>query len=234
MRVLALVSARGGSKRLPGKNIRPLLGVPLIGWSGRFAATCPIFDRAILSTDDEKIAETGRAEGMEVPFLRPQVLATDTATSADVALHALDAAEAQYGRYDALALLQPTSPFRRTAPWEAAYAALCAGAPAAIGVTPTTTPPHHCFLLQNGKINPLFPDFLYLRGQDLPKTVYVSGGLYLIRTQVLRDTGGFFPQGTAPVVCDHPLDAVDIDTSADFDEAERLAERYGVTAPPAI
>lgn len=233
MRVLALIPARGGSKRLPGKNIRPLLGVPLIGWSGRFAATCPFFDRVILSTDDPTIAETGRSEGMEVPFLRSKALATDTATSTEVALHALDAAEARDGRYDALALLQPTSPFRRTASWEAAHEALHAGAPAAIGVAPTVKPPQHSFVLENGTITPLFPGSLPLRGQDLPLTVHITGGLYLIRTEVLRDTGGFFPQGTAPVLCDHPLDAVDIDTTADFELAEWLAERYCVTAPPA-
>ena len=200
----------------------------------RFAAACPVFERAILSTDDAAIAEAGRAEGIEVPFLRPAALATDTAVSADVALHALDAAEAQNGPYDALALLQPTCPFRRSAPWEAARTALQSGAPAAIGVAPTATPPHHSFVLKDGAITPLFPDGLSLRGQDLPQTVYVTGGLYLIRAEVLRETGGFFPQGTAPVLCDHPLDAVDIDTGADFEEAEWLAERYGVTVPPAI
>jgi N-acylneuraminate cytidylyltransferase len=234
MRVLALIPARGGSKRLPGKNTRPLLGVPLIGWAGRFAATCPVFDRTILSTDDVQIAEVGRAEGLDVPFLRPEALATDTASSVDVALHALDAAEVEDGPYDAMALLQPTRPFHRHASWNAALTALQSGARAAIGVAPTATPPHHSFVLQDGAITPLFSEGLSLRGQDLPQTVFVTGGLYLIRTEVLRATRGFFPQATAPVVCDHLLDAVDIDTGADFDEAERLAKRYGVTAPAPI
>lgn len=112
-RLLALILARGGSKRLPGKNIRPLAGKPLIAWSIASARACAAIEDVVVSTDDEAIAQVAREHGARVPFLRPPALAGDTSTSADAALHALDFLREQEGRsYDAVILLEPTSPLR--------------------------------------------------------------------------------------------------------------------------
>lgn len=112
-RILALILARGGSKRLPGKNIRPLAGKPLIAWSIEAARACAAIADVVVSTDDEAIASVARAHGARVPFLRPPALAGDTSTSADAALHALQwLADNEGARFDAVILLEPTSPLR--------------------------------------------------------------------------------------------------------------------------
>ncbi len=112
-RILGLILARGGSKRLPGKNIRPLAGKPLLAWSVEAARACTEIADVVVSTDDEAIASVARAHGARVPFLRPPALAADTSTSADAALHALTFLREQEGAsFDAVLLLEPTSPLR--------------------------------------------------------------------------------------------------------------------------
>ena len=112
-RILALILARGGSKRLPGKNVRPLLGRPLLAWSIEAALACPVIERVLVSTDSRQIADVARTYGAQAPFLRPDALAADSSSSADAALHALDFLAAHSGQeYDAVMLLEPTSPLR--------------------------------------------------------------------------------------------------------------------------
>ena len=112
MRILALITARGGSKRLPGKNIRTLGGKPLIVWSIDVAKGISEVCDILVSTDDLDIADVCKEAGAYVPWLRPAELATDTASSVDAAIHSLDWYEAEKGYVDELLLLQPTSPFR--------------------------------------------------------------------------------------------------------------------------
>lgn len=112
-RILGLILARGGSKRLPGKNVRPLAGKPLIAWSIQAARACGAILDVVVSTDDAAIAEVARQHGARVPFLRPPALADDSSTSADAALHALHWLREQEARhFDAVILLEPTSPLR--------------------------------------------------------------------------------------------------------------------------
>jgi N-acylneuraminate cytidylyltransferase len=112
-RILAVVPARGGSKGLPGKNIRPLFGLPLIVHSIRAASLTPVVTRCVVSTDSERIAQVAAQYGGEAPFLRPAALAGDDAPMAPVVRHALEWAEQDEGRpYDAVLLLDPTSPAR--------------------------------------------------------------------------------------------------------------------------
>lgn len=112
MKILALITARGGSKRLPGKNIRQLAGKPLIVWSIEAAKGISDICEMLVSTDDPAIAAVCSEAGASVSWLRPAELATDTASSVDVALHALDWYETEKGAVDGLLLFQPTSPFR--------------------------------------------------------------------------------------------------------------------------
>lgn len=226
MKTLAIIPARGGSKRLPGKNTLPLLGLPLVNWAAQFAVQSELFDHVILSTDSQEIADTCDVNGVYIPGLRPAELATDTATSMDVALHALDMAEDQFGEMDAVALLQPTNPFRRGSLWAQAFSAVLGGADGAIGVTKTPFAPHHSFVVTKDQMTPLFPDGLTLRGQDLPHTVYVNGSLYLVRKQVLRAQKTFFPTNAHPIQGDHVLDSLDIDTAKDFAAADRFGTDY--------
>jgi CMP-N,N'-diacetyllegionaminic acid synthase len=112
MRVLAIVPARGGSKGVPGKNLRPLAGRPLIVWSIASAKRCAGLTDTVVTTDDPEIARVAREAGAEAPFLRPSELARDESPTEPAMAHALAEMEARKGRYDAVMLLQPTSPLR--------------------------------------------------------------------------------------------------------------------------
>ena len=137
MKILAVVTARGGSKRLPGKNVRPLGGIPLLTWSINVASGIPEVCDILVSTDDPAIADIARDAGALVPWLRPAELATDDASSVDVCLHALDWYEAAHGAVDGLLLLQPTSPLRRRATLERGLDAFRAhGGRPVLGVSP--------------------------------------------------------------------------------------------------
>lgn len=232
MRILSIIPARGGSKRIPQKNIKNFLGHPLIHWSIRFAQNYGRFDRVAVSTDSEAIAKCCADAGMTIDYMRPPLLATDTATSVDVALDALDRAEADGGIYDAVALLQPTSPVRETSRWDLALRMLDQeGCDAVVGVSPTRDHPFQVLRCSaNLALSPWGDGGgLALRSQDLPPAVVVNGALYLVRTPVLRTEKTFFPRRTFGVLCDQPFESVDIDTEADWVVAETLAQYYGRT-----
>ena len=112
-KILAIIPARGGSKRLPGKNIKELLGKPLIAWTIEQAKKSKYIDRLIVSTDDKKIAEISKKYGAEVPFLRPKELAKDDSSTIDAVFHALNWFENRGEYYDIVILLEPTSPLRK-------------------------------------------------------------------------------------------------------------------------
>lgn len=218
-RTLAIVPARGGSKRIPGKNIRPLFGVPLIAWTAAFARSLSHFTKTIISTDDPHIERIGQAAGLQSFGLRPAHLSSDIATSADVALYELTRAEAHEGNtYDMVALLQPTTPYRLTKRWNDAFDIIRrTSAPAIVGVRPVLQSPFHSFVRsQDGALSALFEDHLKSRSQDLPQTVAVNGSLYLIECSTLRQTGSFFPQQSLSVLCDTSLENIDIDTEDDW------------------
>jgi N-acylneuraminate cytidylyltransferase len=228
--MLALIPARGGSRRLPGKNVRALLGTPLIQWSVRFAHALAVFERVLVSTDDEVIAARAREAGAEVPWLRDAALASDTASSADVAIDALRREQAQGRQHEWVALLQPTSPFRDAARWQSALAlAQQPGCDAVIGVSPVRDHPHQVFRMQpDGGLQPWAEAaVLRQRSQDLPPAVRVNGSLYLVRSSVLLAHKTFFPPATRGVLCDQPWEGVDIDTEADWVVAEALGRHYG-------
>lgn len=224
-KILALIPARGGSKRVPRKNVLPLHGRPLVQWTVRFACDAGLFDRIAISTDDPEIMAAATDAGAVSFGLRPDILSHDTATSVDVALHALDSAQTRDGTYDYVALLQPTSPFRKAVRWQEAIAVLDAHpeVPSVIGVAPVTTPPYHMFTMAADRtITPLFPDQLGARTQDLPETVAVNGCLYLVRSEVLRARRSFYFDTSRAVLCDDPRESIDIDTPHDFEMAKVL------------
>lgn len=229
MNTLALIPARGQSKRVPRKNLRDFLGMPLIAWSIRFAAAYPGFDRVVVSTDSEEIAGAARNAGIEVPDLRPGYLATDTASSASVALWHMEQEAAAGRHYGAIALLQPTSPIRRPERWDEAFAiAADPQVDAVVGVRPVRDHPFHAFTrAENGGLKRFLDHSdLSLRSQDLPPAYAVIGNLYLIKTAALRDRATFFPDRTAGVVCDAPDEALDIDTEDDWMVAEAIVKHY--------
>lgn len=224
MKIVALIPARGGSKRLPGKNIRPLGGKPLIAWSIEAALAAGCLEAVLVSTDDQAIADAARQAGARVPGLRPAELATDQASSVDVALHALDGWEREQGPVDGLMLLQPTSPFRtlETIRLAAARFAENGGAPL-VGVSPAATHPAWCFRIESGQLQPFLPrEQMATRSQDLPPAYAISGAMYVIGPETLRREKSFMPPGARPFLIDDPYQTLDIDTAWDWSLAEAL------------
>jgi CMP-N-acetylneuraminic acid synthetase len=219
-RVLGLVVARAGSKRLPGKNLRPFLGVPLIAHTIAAAQAATRLDRLVLSTEDAEIARVARDRRCDAPFVRPAALAADGACSADVALHALDALEAQGERFDVLVLLQPTSPLRTPEDIDACVArVLEGGAQACVAVTrPPGAVGHYGFMDEAGRL-----DLATARTAGAGRAIAtLSGACYAVQVETLRRGGTFLPDDAACVELPWRRYA-DIDTAEDFAVAERMA-----------
>ncbi|HEY5947974.1 MAG TPA: acylneuraminate cytidylyltransferase family protein [Kofleriaceae bacterium] len=183
--ILAVIPARGGSKGLPGKNVRPLAGLPLIAHSLRLAAMCPEIARTIVSTDDDAIAEVVRAHGGDVPFMRPAELAQDDTPMTPVLTHALREIERAEGRtYGSLLLLDPTSPGRLPEDVTRAVA-LLDGDASAEGVIACSRPTFNPFWVgvveRDGYLAPAFAGAEYARRQDVPTFLRINGALYLWR-----------------------------------------------------
>ena len=220
MRILAIIPARGGSKRLPGKNTKLLGGRPLIVWSIDIAKTIPGVCDILVSTDDSSIASISSTAGALVPWLRPSELATDTATSAEVVLHALDWYESEHGFVDGLMLLQPTSPFRRREMILEGVQAFDHQRRSVVAVSEVKVDPARCFfILEQGlKMCVPTPNFIYKVAHA------VNGSLYLISPDELRKTRSFFSVTSVPLIVVSQRESLDIDDDFDWWLAERMLE----------
>lgn len=231
MIVLGIITARGGSKGVPGKNLKLLAGRPLLAYTVDSARACPALDRVILSTEDEAIAGAGRSLGVEVPFIRPAELSRDDTPHLPVIQHAAAWLRDHQGYMpDAVMVLQPTSPLRSAADITAAIALLeSSGADSVVSVSEVPTHSHpsrtlrvdatgHAVLFATGepvrkRIN---------RRQDLPDAWVMNGAIYACRTATL---GGPDPSlyGDRVVAYRMPAErSVSIDDMNDWAEAEHL------------
>lgn len=220
MKILAVVTARAGSKRLPDKNILLLGEKPVVMWTIDTAMSVPEIGDVLVSTDDARIADMARSAGAVVPWLRPAELATDDATSVDVVVHALDWYEEQRGAVDGVLLLQPTSPFRRAETIQAAIRLfLKSGGQGVVSVSPARSHPDWCFVIEEGGLR------LYseqgktgraTRHQDLPAVYALNGAIYLASPSLLKSKCTFLSQGVRAMVMEDPVESLDIDTPFDF------------------
>lgn len=221
--ILCIIPARGGSKRLPGKNIRPFLGAPLIAYAIRAAKGATHVGRTIVSTDDEVIAKVAREEGAEVPFMRPAELATDTAPTLSVLQHAVLFAEGEGMRVDAIVLIQPTVPGVRAEDADAAIEKLFkTGANSCVSLAEITERPEWMYRLgEKERIQP-FMSSSVTRSQDLPKLYRLNGAVYATRTETLAKGNKIIDSDNGTYILMPRERSVDIDTEEDF----RLAEWY--------
>lgn len=221
--VLTLIPARGGSKGLPGKNIRPFCGKPLITRTIETARESGVAGRIVVSTDDPEIARVAKASGAEVPFLRPAAIAADASPVLAAAIHALDWLEANDGWTPTwLLLLQPTSPLRTSVDIRRAFEILQSGdADAVVAVSEAKSHPYWVKTLDAaGFLRPFVEgQTAPSRRQDLPAALALNGLLYLVRVSTLRADGEFCPAKTLPLVIP-VLRAFDIDSELDFLIAE--------------
>lgn len=230
MRVLGLIPARGGSKGIPRKNIRPLGGKPLIAWTIEAARRSRLLNRVILSTEDEEIARIGREWGVEAPFLRPAELAQDETPTLPVVLHALDWLEERGDRYDAVCLLQPTSPLRKPE-WIDACVDLLAERQADSVVTVCRIPEEHhpWWALEqtpDGWLRFCAGDKAPSRRQELPPAFHREGSVYVVRTRVLRDERSLYGVRLAAYLVSEN-DTVNLDRETDWQRAERMLGARG-------
>jgi len=229
MRILALIPARGGSKRLLGKNIRMLGDKPLIVWSIDAAKGIPEICDILVSTDSSEIAEICKESGVLVPWLRPADLATDTASSVDVAIHALDWYEAEKGAVDGILLLQPTSPFRtQEAIRKGIMLFMKHDRKPVLGVSPTHAHPMWTLKMEGDYLVPYMQEHGFeSRSQDLPPAYVVNGSFYLISPKELHTFKSFFGSKTVPLLIESPQEEFDIDTERDLKIAEGIAITRG-------
>lgn len=225
MRILALITARGGSKRLPGKNIRSLGGKPLIVWSINIAKDISDVVDILVSTDDKDIAGIAKSAGALVPWLRPPELATDTASSVDVCMHALNWYEKENGKIDGMMLLQPTSPFRRRINVLRGIELFCSHQQRpVVSISEAKSHPMRCFGIENGALHPFIKEGggLEMRSQDMPPAYVVNGAFYLISPEEFRKRRLFCTENALPLITSAPEEGIDIDTEWDWKLAENI------------
>lgn len=221
---LAVIPARGGSKRVPRKNVRPFAGKPMLAWSVAAALDSGLFDRVLVTTDDAEIAAVAEAAGAVAPFLRPAELSGDFVPARPVICHALLEAERLYGQAVTHACcILATAPFVRPADLRAAYETLVSGPWSfVLTVTPFPAPVQRAFRrTARGGLEMLYPEHRLTRSQDLEETFHDAGQFYWgTREAFLSDLPMFGPD-SAPLVL--PRDRViDIDTEEDWLQAERM------------
>ncbi len=226
-RVLAVIPARGGSKGVPRKNIRPLAGKPLIAYSILAAQAAQRVDRLLVSTDDEEIASVAREWGADVPFLRPPELSDDRAAQIDVVIHALQQAEALDGcRYSHVILLQPTAPLRTAEEIDASLQMLLeTGCDAVVSYTPVESAhPFYMVTLDGDRPRPLLdvPADLTAR-QQYPAVYRRNGAIYATRREVIL-ARSFYGEDVRAYIMP-PERSINIDSLFDFDLAEFLLSR---------
>ena len=223
--ILGLITARGGSKGIPDKNIRNLVGKPLIAWTIEAALSSLCLDRVIVSTEDDRIADLALQYGAKVPFMRPAELAQDRSSSVDVAIHALKwLSEFEGYSPDYVMLLQPTSPLRTSKDIQQAVS-IVSEDPTASVVSVTQAHPHPYWMktvLPNGSLSDIFPaEKVPTRRQDLPPAYAFNGAIYIVKPEVLLTQKTFIPENTLAYIMP-PENSLDIDTPWEFYLAELI------------
>lgn len=225
MKTLYVIPARGGSKGIPHKNIKPLAGKPLIGYSIDVARQLAADDDICLTTDDPEIAATAESMGLNVPFLRPASLATDTCGTYEVLIHALDFYRDRGIDYDTLVLLQPTSPMRTADDVRAALALYSPDIDMVVTVKEAASNPYYnCYETDNdGFLHISKGDGGYTRRQDAPKVWEYNGAVYVINVESLRrmPLSAFTRRRMSVMPAER---SIDLDTPVDWLIAEKLIE----------
>ena len=224
MRVLGLIPARGGSKGVPGKNIKQMGGNPLIAYTIESAQKSNLLTDIVLSTDDEGIAQVGKEYGVQVPYIRPESLASDTAKSIDVVQHALQFYKDLGQSYDAVCLLQPTTPFRESGSIDSAintYIEQTLDSLISVLPVPHEYNPHWVFVDKEGTLSISTGDEeIISRRQDLPTAYHRDGSIYLTSTEVILQ-GSFYGKKMGYVVSNGSTH-INIDTQEDWQKAEEF------------
>lgn len=219
MSAIAMITARGGSKRIPKKNIRPFLGQPIIAYSIQAALASGVFDEVMVSTDSEEIAQIARACGASVPFMRSAKASDDYASTDDVIKEVLTEYEKCGKHFDSFCCIYPTAPF--VTPDKLKYAMeLLKTADSVMPVVAFSYPPLRGLQLnEKGELRRIWPEYANARSQDLPTYYHDCGQFYCCKTAPFLENGTTDLDNMVPMLMDE-MEVQDIDTFEDWEIAE--------------
>lgn len=224
---IAVIPARGGSKRIPRKNIKDFCGKPMIGWSIEAALNSAVFDRIIVSTDDDEIADVSRRYGAETPFQRPADLSNDHADTDEVVAHAIGWLREQGQAPEAACCIYATAPFIQVEDLRRAKDALYSGDwDFAFPVTDFAAPIFRSFRqTEEGGVEMFYPEYYLTRSQDLPVALHDAGQFYWGRPQAWIEQRPVFDRRSVPIIIPR-WRVQDIDTSEDWIRAELMFRAF--------
>lgn len=218
-RNLAIITARGGSKRIPRKNIKEFCGKPILCYSIKAALNAGVFDEVMVSTDDKEIAEIAKAAGASVPFFRSEQTANDYASTDDVIMEVITEYQKRGKEFDAFCCIYPTAPFLTGERLKEAMALLTT-ADSVMPIVPFSYPPQRGLIInESGLVARQFPEYATARSQDLPKVYHDCGQFYACRTKPFLDAGTTDVENLVPLILSE-MEVQDIDTLEDWEIAE--------------
>lgn len=219
-KAIAIITARGGSKRIPRKNIKEFCGKPIIQYSIEAALEAGIFDEVMVSTDDMEIAETAKAAGAKVPFMRSEKTSNDHATTTDVLMEVLEKYKEMGQEFECICCIYPTAPFVTAEKLQKAFSLFKENH--ASQLTPVVSysfPPQRCVVIREGKLEMLYPEHRNTRSQDLEPYYHDCGQFYFYDTKELIKGNGMIVDNVIPMVLSE-LEVQDIDNESDWALAE--------------
>lgn len=219
-KAIAIITARGGSKRIPKKNIKEFCGKPIIAYSIRAALDSGIFDEVMVSTDSEEIAEIARAYGAKVPFMRSAKTSDDFATTADVLMEVLERYQEMGRTFDVMSCIYPTAPFVTPQKLQSAYDTLTKEqAVMAMPVVAFSYPPQRSYVLNGNMLEMKWKENYNKRSQDLEKMYHDAGQFYMYQVEDFVRLKGQMTESIVPVIIDE-MEVQDIDNESDWKLAE--------------
>lgn len=220
MRRIAIITARGGSRRIPRKNIKEFCGKPILAYSVEAALRSGLFDRVMVSTDDAEIAGIAESYGAEVPFFRSPENANDFAVTADVLKEVLREYERRGERFDTVCCVYPTAPFVTAERlMEAVKLLEESGADSVLPVVRFGFPPQRCVVVKDGLLRFQWPEYAQARSQDLEPYYHDVGQFYCLKAESFKAQGKLVMDRTVPLILSE-MEVQDIDTEEDWRIAE--------------
>jgi len=219
MKKIAIIPARGGSKRIPRKNVKDFLGKPIIAYSIEAALQSGLFDEVMVSTDDEEIASISRKYGAKVPFLRSEKTANDYAVTADVLLEVLDCYQQMGQYYDIVCCIYATAPFITIDRLREADSKMVEGIDSIFPMVPFSYPIQRSVRVIDGYARLAYPKYQDARSQDLETYYHDAGQFYFMTVESLRKNKFIWGENSAPLVLSE-LEVQDLDNQTDWELAE--------------
>ena len=229
MKILAIIPARGGSKGIPNKNMRKLVGKPLIEYTINVAKSSKLINKIIVSTDSQKIANFSKSKKVDVPFLRPKNISKSNSSTIDLINHTIDFLNIHQNYVpDIITILQPTSPLRTVGILDKSIKILKNSqiSSCVLGVAKVKNHPFLCFKSKNSFLNPSKSDFQkYYQRQQFPTFFYPTGSIYTFWNKTLKKYGNIYGPKIKPLLIDID-DSIDIDSPYDLFQAEMKIKNW--------